>query len=172
MSDRESTMLRRLGRILDHCHRIQPDLLGWGLVTPSRPDVSNALLEMLYDADELVQAVNRDRDAGEWVGMPPETIVGLARPVEVVHADHPEWDFGPWLGEKLTSLKTAVKTLVRYYCFEVEGGETVWEGHSQEEFRQDAIQRGLSMVDHYARVVYDQIYSNRLKVDASPEDTA
>ena len=166
----ESMMLRKLGRILDHCYRVERALIAWDGASKTRPDVSQSLLEIFVDVEELMEAVRPRPTPEDWMGVPAEAQLGRPQAIHATHVDHPEWDFDSWLGEKLASLRHSTRSMSHFYCFEVDVEQFDWQGHTVEEFRRDAVMGPLSSVQHYAKVVYDQIYENNLKIDPRPTD--
>ena len=88
--DRSAEFLGPLGRIRDRCRQAQGPLLEWHLLSDERPDTAVALLllEMLQDADDLLQLVCPDPHPGEILGFPPEMIGGRPHAIRVGHDDH------------------------------------------------------------------------------------
>jgi hypothetical protein len=167
----DSIMLRHLGRIRDHLRTVGADLLVWDPDSGPNPAISYALLEILWDADALGQILDPDVSAAEWIGMPAAVTGGSPPAVTASHVDHPLWDFGPWLGEKTAHLKTQVRALVRDYCFGPSPAELAWDPDRQpNDVRTESLRIHLRGVEAYARVLYDQLYADRIRVESEPPD--
>lgn len=167
VGDRSGELLSLLGRIRDRCQQVQGPLLEWRLLSNDRPDalVAFPLLDMIQDADDLLQMVIPDRHPGEILGFPPEWIGRRPREIHAAHENHVGWDFGAWLAEKITHLKRSVKSLVRYY--RMSPSQVASEGvdsQSVDEYLHSTVNHLLGAVEHYAQVIYDQVYQNQLRV--------
>jgi len=156
-TDASNALLRCLGRVLDRLHRV--DGILWQPVwTPEEAlVVAQSLLELYEGVDAALQWVLPEATVEDILGVP----LAIRGSRDVAHADHPGWDFGPWVAEKLTQLKHATRRLVQTYLSHLRGPDSADEP-SEGAHDRHLLQREWTVAEHYARVVYDQIYGGDL----------
>ena len=160
-TDSSHELLVTLGRILDRLHRID-GLLWQAVETPEEAlFVAQNLLGLYEQVDTAFQWIHPDASIEEILGVPAAM---RGTPV-AEHADHPGWDFGPWVAEKLTQLKQATRRLVQTYGVQSTGSEPS-DASTEAATLQHQRYRDWTVAEHYAHVVYDQIYEGHLRMDS------
>jgi len=115
--DISTALTHRLTAILEDCRRIEPALQGYLTVNDERPNISFELLRILSNAFSAYALLEPDKEAGEFHGLPRAACSAEESAVlEIRHTERDaDWDFQPWLSEKLSRLQTAAKGLVVYW---------------------------------------------------------
>ncbi|MCM3741794.1 hypothetical protein M3210_16195 [Oceanobacillus luteolus] len=164
MSDYSSIVVHSAATILELCKDLDEKLKGYLVETDDRPDISYELLKILTISDDLVQLANPDKISGEFFGLPKE-VVGGSKEAAVFSNDH-GWDFGPWFGEKSGSIKLGIKKVIKYWEMDPETVELHEEAQiTSKEFVRVRIDSGIREVKAYAKVVFDQFFSDKVSVE-------
>ncbi|MBU6400134.1 MAG: hypothetical protein KGS61_07430 [Verrucomicrobia bacterium] len=105
----------KLSAILEDCKRIEPALDAYLKDTDERPAISLELLRILSNALAAYELVHPGEEAGEFHGLPREVCTTEDDPdLTIRHAERPDdWDFRPWLLEKLNAMQKAARRLVQ-----------------------------------------------------------
>ena len=112
--DISTALTHQLSAILEDCRRIEPALQAYLRVNDERPNINLELLRILSNALSAYGLLEPDKEAGEFHGLPRE-VCSLDEPaeLEIRHTGQDaDWDFRPWLSEKLNRMQTAAKDLV------------------------------------------------------------
>jgi hypothetical protein len=112
--DISTALTHLLSAILEDCRRIEPALQAYLRVNDERPNINLELLRILSNALSAYGLLEPDKEAGEFHGLPRE-VCSLDEPaeLEIRHTGQDaDWDFKPWLSEKLNRMQTAAKDLV------------------------------------------------------------
>lgn len=150
--------------ILELCKDLDKKLQGYLIDTNHRPDIAYELLKILMIADDLVQLANPDKTSGEFFGLPKDVVGGSKE--EAAFSNKHGWDFGPWFGEKSSSVKEGIKKVIKYW--ELDPGKIALKEEASmtpNEFTRYGIDSGLHEVKTYAKVIFDQFFSDKVTVD-------
>jgi len=112
--DISTALTHQLSAILEDCRCIEPALQAYLRVNDERPNINFELLRILSNALSAYGLLEPDKEAGEFHGLPRE-VCSPDEPaeLEIRHTEQDaDWDFGPWLSEKLSRMQTAAKDLV------------------------------------------------------------
>ena len=115
--DISTALTHHLSTILQDCRRIEPALQAYLKVDEERPNISFELLRILSNALAAYGLLEPDKEAGEFHGLPRAACTrDEPTRLEIRHTDQDaDWDFRPWLCEKLNRLQTTAKGLVGYW---------------------------------------------------------
>ncbi|GAA0615588.1 hypothetical protein GCM10009001_36030 [Virgibacillus siamensis] len=164
MSDYSSPVVHSVAKILELSRDIENKLQGYLVEKHERPDISYELLKVLTIADDLTQLADPEKTSGEFFGLPKDVVGGSKHPVSF--SNNLGWDFGPWFGEKSASLKEGVKRVIMNWELDPDTVNLVENAPmSTNEYVRDGIDSGLHEVRTYAKVIFDQLFSDRVKVD-------
>lgn len=164
MSDYSSPVVHSVAKILELSRDIENKLQGYLVDKHERPDISYELLKILTIADDLTQLADPEKTSGEFFGLPKDVVAGSENSVSF--SNSLGWDFGPWFSEKSTSLKKGVKKVIKNWELDPDTVTLVDNAPmSNNEYVRDGIDSGLHEVRTYAKVIFDQLFSDRVKVD-------
>ncbi len=112
--DISTALTHQLSTILEDCRRIEPALQDYLKVRDERPDINFELLRILSNALSAYALIEPDKEAGEFHGLPRAACsTGESTGLQIRHTERDaEWEFRPWLSEKLNRLQGAAKDLV------------------------------------------------------------
>ena len=112
--DISMALTHQLSAILEDCRRIEPALQAYLRVNDERPNIHFELLRILSNALSAYGLLEPDKEAGEFHGLPREACSpDEPAELEIRHTEQDaDWDFRPWLSEKLSRMQTAAKDLV------------------------------------------------------------
>ncbi|HUW65526.1 MAG TPA: hypothetical protein VMW83_12705 [Spirochaetia bacterium] len=162
--DRSSPVFKTLAVILQACTEIEEPVTRYAEGCGDKPDIYRQLLRALNAADDLFQFALPDPDDAQLHGCTRDMLDGVKDPLVFRHREHPDWDFGPWFGGKASSVKSCTKDLVTLWLMDPEDYTGREEDGSRGLVRSRILQafRGLQS---YARLIFDQIYDEKLIIE-------
>jgi hypothetical protein len=159
----------KLSAILENCKRIEPLLGAYLKDSDERPQISVELLAILSDAIEAYELFHPDKMAGEFHGLPPEACSIEKRPQLVIrHSEsNPDWDFQPWLLEKLNVMQWAAKGLVREWLKDLSSVRLCEEAPTTpREWLKDGIMRHFDELTRKATTIFEEVCSDKLQIES------
>ncbi|WP_010531751.1 hypothetical protein [Lentibacillus jeotgali] len=164
MSDYSSPVVHSVAKVLELSRDIEEKLQGYLVDKHERPDISYELLKILTIADDLTQLVDPEKISGEFFGLPKDVVAGSKEPVSF--SNNLGWDFGPWFSEKSTSLKKGIQKVIKNWDCDPNTVNLVSDAPmSKNEYLRYGIDSGLHEVKTYAKVIFDQLFSDQVNVD-------
>lgn len=98
----------KLAAILEGCKRIKASINSYLSESDERPEISPELLSILSAALGAYGLLRPDKSSGEFHGFDQTATPKFT----IRHQNAPDWDFEPWLLEKLNDMQCAAKSLV------------------------------------------------------------
>jgi len=157
----------QLSTILEDCRRIEPALLDYLTVTAERPDINFELLRILSNALSAYTLLDPDQEAGEFHGLPPAACSAEKPEVlEIRHAERDaDWDFKPWLSEKLNGLQTAAKGLIAYWIIDPSSVAMHQDAPmTARDWLRQMIALHFRELQQKALIVFEEICSDKLEI--------
>jgi hypothetical protein len=168
--DISTALTHQLSVILEDCRRIEAALQSYLKVHDTRPNIHFELLRILSNALSAYALLEPDKDAGEFHGLPrsaclAEEPIGL----EIRHTERDvEWDFRPWLSEKLNRLQVAAKCLVRYWLTDPSSVVLHKEAPTAaRDWLRQMIALHFGELRQKATTVFEEVCSDRLEIKAT-----
>lgn len=171
MKDVATELTHHLATILKSCKRIEPAVKSYLAETDEKPKIDSELLAILSNALAAYELVEPDRLSGEFHGLPREACAGDEPGLVIRHKERPvDWDFQPWLCEKLNSMQKAAKQFVGYWLIDI-GGVVLHEdaGMSPKEWLRGGIRLNFEELRSKALVVFEEVCGDKLQVESAPE---
>ncbi len=165
--DISTALTHQLSTILEDCRRIEPALQAYLRVNDERPNINFELLRILSNALSAYALLEPDKEAGEFHGLPraacsAEDSSGL----EIRHTKRDaEWDFRPWLSEKLNRLQSASKDLVGIWLTDPSSVVLHKEAPvTARDWLQQMIALHFGELKQKAATVFEEVCSDRLEI--------
>lgn len=162
----------KLSAILEDCKRIEPMLMAYLNETDKRPEISAELLRILSNALGAYELLQSNKSAGEFHGLPREACSSDVDPqVAIRHIERPaDWDFHPWLLEKLNAMQSAAQELVKEWLTDV-NSISLREGSpiTPREWLRSGILRQFRELQDKAKTIFEEICSDRLQIQSIAE---
>jgi hypothetical protein len=165
--DISTALTHHLSAILEDCRRIESALQAYLKASDERPNINFEMLRILSNALSAYELLEPDREAGEFHGLPRAVCVTEEpTPLEVRHVErNAEWDFRPWLCEKLGRLQIAAKGLVGYWL--TDPNSVVLHKESPVTAR-DWLRQSIALyfgeLKQKALTVFEEVCSDKLKI--------
>lgn len=139
--DLQTDLVRRLSALLRVCRRLK-DLINLEYDGKHpREEVDSMILRVLSGSLSLYSLVKDQTH----------------KSIEVRHTKRPpDWDFTPWLEEKLNSLRKSAQYLAADWLEDVP--------ESARAFQLEGIQMHLSCLNSYAIAIFEELCSDRLQI--------
>lgn len=160
----------KLSAILEDCRRIEPILGAYLKETDERPEISAALLLILSNALGAYELLQPDKFAGEFHGLPREACSLDGDPaVAIRHLERPaEWDFQPWLLEKLNDMQSAAKCLVKEWLTDLNSIRLKADAPmTPREWLRDGIMMHFHVLQGKAKTVFEEVCSDKLQIQTN-----
>lgn len=165
--DISTALTHHLSTILEDCRRIEPALQAYLKANDERPNINFELLRILSNALAAYGLLEPDKEAGEFHGLPraactTEELTGL----EIRHTDREaDWDFRPWLSEKLNRLQAAAKGLVGYWLTDLSSVVLHKEAPvTARDWLRQMIALHFGELKQKALTVFDEVCSDKLEI--------
>ena len=167
-SDPATELTRRLSAILEDCKRIKKPLESYLKATDDRPDIHFEILRILSNALAAYELIVPAKEAGEFHGIPHESMKENEK-FTIRHTERPEdWDFRPWLSEKLNRIQEAAKNMVKYWLMDP-GTIKLSENSpvSPKEWVRDGALFGFREVEILALKVFQEVCMDTVEIKPS-----
>ena len=165
--DISTALPHQLSTILEDCRRIEPALQAYLKGNDERPNINFELLRILSNALSAYALLEPDRESGEFHGLPraacsAEDSSGL----EIRHTERDaEWDFRPWLSEKLNRLQAAAKDLVGIWLTDPSSVVLHKEAPvTARDWLRQMIALHFAELKQKATTVFEEVCSDRLEI--------
>lgn len=164
--DTSTELTHRLASILEDCKGIENAVASYLKTTDERPPISFELLRILSNALAAFELLQPDKSSGEFHGLPREACATSQPPLDIRHNDRPaDWNFEPWLSEKLNAMQIAAKQLVEEWLRDVESVKLRADAPmTPKEWVRWGIDMHFNELKSKARVVFEEVCSDRLLI--------
>ena len=173
--DISTALTHRLSSILEDCRRIEPALLGYLTGTAERPNISFELVRILSNALSAYALLEPDKEAGEFHGLPRAACsADESEVLEIRHAERDaDWDFKPWLSEKLNCLQTAAKKLAAYWVTDPSSVALHKDAPMAErDWLRQMIALHFRELQQKALTVFEEVCSDKLEIKQESNESA
>jgi hypothetical protein len=167
-----SELTWKLSAILEDCKRIEPILTSYLRDTDDRPEISAELLRVLSNALGAYELLQPDKLAGEFHGLPREACTSDEDPqLAIRHLERPaDWDFQPWLLEKLNAMQSAAKRLVKEWLTDLNGIRLRADAPmTPKEWLRSGIMMHFRELQGKAKTVFEEVCSDKLQIHSRAE---
>lgn len=166
-NDISTELTHHLSTILEDCRRIEPALQAYLKTSDERPNINFELLRILSNSLAAYGLLEPDKEAGEFHGLPRAACV-TEKPskLEIRHTEREvEWDFRPWLCEKLSRLQKAAKGTVAYWLTEPSSVVLHKEASvTARDWLRQMIALHFGELKQKALTVFEEVCSDRLEI--------
>lgn len=165
--DTSTALTHYLSTILEDCRRIEPALQAYLKINEERPNINFELLRILSNALAAYGLLEPDKEAGEFHGLPRDACVAeQPAKLEIRHTEREvEWDFRPWLCEKLGRLQKAAKGLVGYWLTDPDSVVLHKESPvTARDWLRQMIALHYGELKQKALTVFEEVCSDRLEI--------
>ena len=164
--DISTTLTHKLSAILEDCRRVEPALEAYLKVDETRPNIHFELLRILSNALSAYELLEPDKSPGEFHGLPRSAcLVEPSSELDIRHTrQDPDWDFRPWLSEKLNRLQTAAKQVVSYWLTDPNSVVLHKEARvTARDWLRQLIALNFGELKQKALTVFEEVCSDRIK---------
>jgi hypothetical protein len=136
-------------------------------VNDERPNINFELLGILSNTLSAYGLLEPDKETGEFHGLPRE-VCSPDEPaeLEIRHTEQDaDWDFGPWLSEKLNRMQAAAKNLVGVWLTDPSSVLLHKEAAvSARDWLRQMIALHFGELKQKARTVFEEVGSDKLEI--------
>jgi hypothetical protein len=129
--------------------------------------LDSLILTIVWNSFTANNLIDPMKSTGEIFGLPSEACNGDVKPGLTIHHNdrNPNWDFTPWLQEKLSGMHKSVLLMVEYWLIEIETFELNPNAPmTKEEFVYDMIQMNFREFRRLAKVVFEELCNDNLNI--------
>ncbi|MHB8523791.1 MAG: hypothetical protein ACYDH9_23970 [Limisphaerales bacterium] len=166
--DLSSELTWKLSAIMEDCKRIEPALAAYLKESDMRPPISEELLRILSSALAAYDLAEPDRMAGEFHGLPREACLIEKDPEFTIrHEERPaDWDFQPWLLEKLNAMQAAAKGLAEGWLTDLRTVTLHRDAPmTPREWLRSGIMIHFAELKSKATVIFQEVCMDKLKIE-------
>ena len=170
--DISTALTHQLSSILEDCRRVEPALQAYLKVNDERPNIHFELLRILSNALSAYALLEPDKESGEFHGLPRAACIAEdSSGLEIRHSERDaEWDFRPWLSDKLNRLQVAAKGLVGTWLTDPSSVLLHKEARvTARDWLRQMIGLYFGELKHKAATVFEEVCSDRLEIKQTEE---
>ena len=153
--------------ILETLNKIKPDIVNYLKDSVQRPAIDFQLLKIISCSLKANQIISPRETTGEIHGIPREFNDSNTRPdltIKNVNQSS-EWDFTPWLKEKLNRLETAAQLLVEEWLKELDDIKLHPKAPmTPAEFIRSGISMHFNEVQRLATTIFEELCNNNIQI--------
>lgn len=152
--DIETKLTELLAAVLDDCKAVREPLEKYLVSNNDRPDVGTRILRIFLNSTNAYDLIEvNTRDQGN---------------LEIKHMERNlDWDFRPWLLQKLSNVKENAKHLATYWVLELDSVSLREDAPmTPAQWLHERVMSGLQVTENYATVVFEEISTKKLRIGA------
>jgi hypothetical protein len=153
--------------ILETLNKIEPDIINYLKDSVQRPAIDFYLLKIISYSIKANQMISPRETIGEIHGIPREfTDLNTKPGFTIKNVDQSsEWDFTPWLKEKLNRLETAAQLLIEEWLKELNDIKLRPDAPmTPAEFIRSGISMNFNEVHRMATTIFEELCNNKLQI--------